>query len=136
MFTFTPTLYRSPFSLANALFDSYEETKTARAATDIIDEDDRYLLEIELPGYAKEDIEVSLQTKYLTIKATPKAPAEGEVEKRYLRRERSFGAYSATFTVQNIEAEGITVAYENGILTVSLPKKKPVEPETRRFSVQ
>jgi len=136
MFNFTPTLYRSPFSLANALFDSYEGTKSVRAATDIIDDEDRYLLEIELPGYHKEDIEVSLQTKYLTIKATPKTPEEGEVEKRYLRRERTLGEYSATFTVQNIEAEGITVSYENGVLTVALPKKKPVEPETRRFSVQ
>ncbi len=136
MFHFTPTLYRSPFSLADALLEYPESTKMMRAATDIIDADDRYLLEIELPGYHKEDIEVSLQTKYLTIKATPKTHEEGEAERRYLRRERSFGEYCATFTVQNIEAEGITVSYENGVLTVALPKKKPIEPETRRFSVQ
>ena len=134
MFSFTPTLYRSPFSLANALFDYTENTKLTHRATDIIDAEDCYILEIELPGYAKEDIEVSLQTKYLTIKATPKT--EGEVEKRYLRRERALGDYAATFTVQNIDAEGIRVLYENGVLSVTLPKKKPIEPETRRFNVQ
>lgn len=134
MFTFTPTLYRSPFSLANALFDYTEARATQHRATDIIDAEDRYILEIELPGYAKEDIEVSLQTKYLTVKATAKKP-EAEVETRYLKRERTLGDYTATFTVQNIEAEGITVSYENGVLSVTLPKKKPVEPETRRFSI-
>lgn len=136
MFNFTPTLYRSPFTFANSLFDELEASKVTRRATDIIDDGESYILEIELPGYKKEEIEVSLQTKYLTVKATPKASEEGEVEKRYLRRERALGEYAATFTVQNVEADGIAVSYENGVLSVILPKKKPIEPETRRFSIQ
>ena len=136
MFNFTPTLYRSPFTFANSLFGELESERVTRRATDIIDAGDSYVLEIELPGYKKEEIEVSLQTKYLTVKATPKTSEEGEVEKRYLRRERALGEYAATFTVQNIEEDGIAVSYENGVLSVTLPKKKPIEPETRRFSIQ
>lgn len=137
MFSFTPTLYRSPFSLANALLDMQDhETRASYHATDIIDAGDRYLLEIELPGYQKEDIDVSLQTKYLTISAKPHKREEGEVEKTYLRRERVLSEFSRTYTVQNIEEEGIAASYENGVLAVSLPKKKPIEPETRKFTVQ
>ena len=136
MLHFAPTLYRSPFDLANSFFNDYDAKGASRRATDIIDTGDSYLLEIELPGYHKEDIEVSLQTRYLTVKATPKTAEESEVERRYLRRERTLDEYVATFTVQNIEADGIAVSYENGVLSVTLPKKKPIEPETRRFNVQ
>lgn len=138
MMHFAPTLYHSPFSLANALFDMTETERKSNHATDIIDAGDRVLLEIELPGYQKENIDVSLQSKYLTITAKPVTPIEGEaeVETKYLRRERRLGEFSCTYTVKNIEEEAIEVAYENGVLTVTLPKKQPIEPETRKFTIR
>ena len=136
MFNFTPTLYHSPFSLAESLFDMHDAYKTkSRHATDVTDEGDSYLIAIELPGYKKEEIEVSLETKYLTITAKPEK-AEGEVEKKYLSRERVHGEFSRTYTVQNVDESGIRVAYESGVLMITLPKKKPIEPETHRFTVQ
>ncbi len=135
MFTFTPAVYR-PFSLANAFFDMTENETRLRYPTDVIDADDAYKLVIDLPGYQKDEISLSLETKYFTIEAKHKESEEGEVEPKYLRRERTKGSFSRTYTVQNIEKNGITASYENGVLTVTLPKIKPIEPEKLTFSVQ
>jgi len=142
MFTFTPAITRSEYALANAMLNMTDfATRTVSAnATDIIDTDNAFILEIELPGYQKDEISVALKTKYLTIEAKPKADEDTEEgEKpavRYLRRGRVKGEFTRTYTVQNIDGDGITVAYENGVLSVTLPKVKPIEPETRRFAVQ
>lgn len=142
MFTFTPAITRSEYALANAMLNMTDlATRTVSAnATDVIDTGDAFVLEIELPGYEKENISVSLKTKYLTIEAKAKVKAsdaeEGEVEVKYLRRGRVKGDFSRTYTVQNIDESGIEAAYENGVLTVTLPKIKPIEPETHRFTVK
>ena len=141
MFTFTPAITRSEYALANAMLNMTDlATRTVSAnATDVIDTGDAFVLEIELPGYEKENISVSLKTKYLTIEAkrAEKPDAEeGTVEVKYLRRGRVKGDFSRTYTVQNIDEGGIEAAYENGILTVTLPKIKPIEPETHRFTVK
>lgn len=134
MFSLAPTLYRSPFSLVDSLFERSTDM-TASYATDIIDAGDKVVLEIELPGYHKEDIDVSLKTKYLTITAKPTEAKEGEVEKKYISRERRLAEFSRTYTVKNIDESGITASYENGILSVTLPKLQPAEPEERKFTV-
>ena len=142
MFTFTPALTRSEYALANAMLGmtDFATRSVSSNATDILDTGDAFVLEIELPGYQKEDISVSLKTKYLTIEAKRPAQDEaenkGEVEVKYLRRGRVKGDFSRTYTVQNVDENGITAAYENGVLTVTVPKIKPIEPETHRFTVQ
>lgn len=105
--------------------------------TDIKDEGDAYLLEADLPGCKKEDIAVELHDKYLTITAERHSEAEEEEKKgAYLRCERSYGSYSRSFDVSAIDQDAISVSYDNGVLKLTLPKKKDTAAGTRRLEIQ
>lgn len=105
--------------------------------TDIRDSGDSYVLEAELPGFQKEDISLDLKDGILTITATHSATKDSDSEDgTYIRRERRFGSFQRSFDVTGIETSGITAAYESGVLSVTLPKARPAEPETHRIAIQ
>lgn len=105
--------------------------------TDIRDAGDRFILEAELPGFNKEDISLDLKDGILTISATHSESKEDQDKKgQYLRRERRFGSFSRSFDVTGIDENGITAAYNNGILELSLPKAVPVVPEAKRIAIE
>lgn len=103
--------------------------------TDIRDTGDSYVLEAELPGFQKEDITLDLKDGILTITAQHGESTE-QKEGGYIRRERRYGSFQRSFDVTGIEEGGITAAYESGILSLTLPKAKPAEPEVRRIAIQ
>lgn len=91
--------------------------------TDVIDNGDSYLLQAELPGFSKEDINIDLKNDLLTISATHKEEKDEENQSKYIRRERYYSSYSRSFRVNDIEAGDIDASYNNGILEVKFPKK-------------
>ena len=105
--------------------------------TDIRDQGDKFLLEAELPGFTKEEIQLELKDGILTIKAEHKENRDQTDEKdSYVRRERRYGSFSRTFDVTGIDEAGITAAYNNGILELTLPKQAPVVPESRQIAIE
>lgn len=104
--------------------------------TDIRDDGDKFLLEAELPGFAKEDIQLELKDNILTIKAEHKETND-ETDKKgnYIRRERRYGSFARTFDVSGIDESAITAAYNNGILELTLPKQAPVVPQSRQITI-
>ena len=104
--------------------------------TDIRDTGDSYVLEAELPGFRKEDISLDLKEGILTITATHADQSQETVQGSYIRRERRYGSFQRSFDVTGIDENGITAAYESGVLALTLPKAKPAEPEVRRISIQ
>ena len=105
-------------------------------STDIKDEGGHYLLQAELPGFRKEDISLDLKDGILTITAAHTEQSEEATQGSYIRRERRYGSFQRSFDVTGIEEKNITAAYENGVLALTLPKAKPVEPETHRIAIQ
>lgn len=103
--------------------------------TDIRDTGDSYVLEAELPGFQKGDITLDLKDGILTITAQHSEASE-QKEGSYIRRERRYGSFQRSFDVTGIDEAGITAAYESGILSLTLPKAKPAEPEVRRITIQ
>lgn len=101
---------------------------------DIRDLDDKFVLEAELPGFNKEDISLDLKEGILTIKAEHKE-AQEQKQGEYIRRERRTGSFARSFDVSGIDESGITAAYNNGILEVTLPKQAPVVPESRQIAI-
>ena len=104
--------------------------------TDIKDTKEGYELDIELPGYNKEDVSAELKDGYMTISASTKSD-EGEKDEngKYIRRERYYGSCSRSFYVGDaVEQEDIKAKFEDGILKIFVPKKeaKP-EIDTRKF---
>ena len=103
--------------------------------TDVKETDNSYELDIDLPGFKKEDINVQLDNGYLTIAASKSLEKEDEHEKsHYIRQERYSGSMSRSFYVGNdVKQEEIHAKYEDGILKLAVPKKAAKAIETNKY---
>ena len=105
--------------------------------TDIQDKGESYLLEADLPGFRKEDIHIDLDGDTMTISAERHSDhEEKDKEGNYLRCERSYGSYQRSFDVSGIEESGMKAEYADGVLRLTLPKKLPAAPETKRLEIE
>ncbi len=103
--------------------------------TDVIDTGDAFKLESELPGFKKEDIKIDIENDCLTISAERKADNKEEKD-NYVKRERFYGSFSRSIDVSGINVDGIEAAYNDGVLTVTLPKKAAEIPASRRLEIK
>ena len=94
--------------------------------SDIYEKDGRLVVEMEAPGYTKDDIDISIDKGTLSISFEKEE--ENEENKKYLHRERkSYSKVSRSFYLGDIDEEDIDASFKNGILVVSAPKKKEIE---------
>ena len=115
----------------------YSSSATTIMKTDVKENMDSYELDIDLPGYKKEDVKAELKDGYLTISAATKnEDSEKDENGRYIRRERYFGSCSRSFYVgEEVSQEEIKAKFEDGILKISVPKKeKKPEVEEKKYS--
>jgi HSP20 family protein len=103
-------------------------TSATRFPVDLFEDKDRTYVRAELPGVIREDVNVEIVDGYLTISATRKTPAQGEGQP-----EQSFSLSRSLELPEEVQADQISAAYENGILTVTLPKREETKP--RKISV-
>lgn len=119
------------------LWDGNELATFDAFKTDVIDQGDKYLLQAELPGFDKSDINIDLKDNLLTISASHKEEKDEEDKNKYIRRERYYSSYSRSFRVNDVEAGDIDASYNNGILEVSFPKKDlTAKEEVKRIEVK
>ena len=105
----------------NDPFFSEKENKIMK--TDVKEKDGSYILEIDIPGYDKEDIQIELQDGYVTVTATKNEEKEDK-QSKYLKRERFSGMCSRRYNAgENITEEDIKANFKNGILTITFPKE-------------
>ena len=133
--------FADPFGLMSAnRTDEALYGKHARnmMKTDVRELDGSYELDIDLPGFKKDEISVDLKNGYLTIGAT-KGVDKDEKDKngKYIRRERYAGVCSRSFYVGNVvRPEDLSAKYEDGILKLSVPKAVKKElPETTSVEI-
>ena len=120
-------MFRDPF------FTSSNTTKLMK--TDIQEKDDKYILDMDLPGYDKEDIKAQLKDGYLTISAQKNTSNDdNDEEGNYIRRERYCGKCSRSFYVgDSIKEEDIKANFNNGILELTFPKEVPQKEEEIKY---
>lgn len=99
----------------------YDESRDLR--TDIKETDTSYELDMELPGYAKNEIKISLENGYLTVNASKQKKEESG--KKYLRREISESTSRSYYVGTDVTHEQIKAKFDNGMLTLSVPKSAP-----------
>ena len=107
--------------------------------TDIREHDEGYEVDIDLPGFKKDEIKVQLKDGYLTLSAAKGLDKDAkDKEGNYIRRERYAGSMSRSFYVgENMKEEDIHAKYENGILTLDVPKEqKKAVPEKRYIAIE
>lgn len=103
--------------------------------TDVKETDNGYELDIDLPGFKKDEISAHLEDGYLTVSAAKGVDKdEKDNEGRYIRRERYSGSMTRSFYVGNaVTEEDIKAKYEDGILSLSIPKKDPKAVEAKKY---
>ena len=107
----------------DSFFTNSSTTKVMR--TDIQEKDNNYVIEMDLPGYDKEDVKAQLKDGYLTISAEKNTSKDEKDEKgNYIRKERYSGKCSRSFYVgENVKEEDIKASFKNGILELTFPKE-------------
>lgn len=111
----------------------YPRKETHLMRTDVRETENDYIVDIDLPGYKKDEISIQLEKGYLTISAAKTAEKEDSGNGSYIRRERYMGACKRTFFVgENVKKENISAKLEDGILRLTFPKKLPKEIEESR----
>ncbi len=132
--------FREMDNLARAFFNEpffSEKAEIRPFRTDIRKTDEGFVLDADLPGFEKKDIAIDLKDDVLTIKAQRHSEVEDSDKKEnYIRIERSYGSYERSFDVSGIDTDKIKAKYENGVLSLTMPEKEPVIPETKTLEIE
>lgn len=127
---------RNSFDLFDDLFrdDFFSKKENNLMKTDIKESKDKYIIEMDLPGYEKENINLSLKDGYLSVSAKVEKEENDDEEEKFVRRERFFGECSRSFYVgDNLTEEDINAEFKNGILKISVPKKEENKEEETKY---
>lgn len=115
------------------IFDDFASSRREQAMKcDIYERNGDYHIEMDIPGFNKEDISVEANDGYLTIKAQKKSENNEESkDKKYIRRERVYGKYERSFYLGDLDQDKIDAEFKNGMLKIVVPKKEEVN--TKKF---
>ena len=127
---------RNEFDLFDDMFiEPFFDRKESRLMkTDIKEKSDNYIIDLDLPGYEKENIEIEMENGYLRVTAkTSKDIDESNEEEKYIHKERFYGECSRSFYVgDDIKEEDIKAGFKNGILSLTIPKAQEKKLEEKK----
>ncbi len=116
------------FYLDDIFDDLGRSPKVSDMKCDVYEKDGNYNIELDIPGYNKEDITLECDDGILSITAEKKNEVnEEDKDKKYIRRERVYGKVTRTFSFADIDEENIDAEFNNGILKITIPKTKKIE---------
>lgn len=125
---------KNDFNLLDDIFGDLDYVENKIMKTDIKEHKDNYSIMIDLPGYNKDDIKISIDDGYLTINAKMSKDEEEKEKGRFIRRERYFGECSRSFYVgDNVEVDDIKASFKNGALSLEIPKKEQKEISEKKY---
>ena len=136
---------RSPWSGLETEIDRLFETALGdfvgapdtRFAVDLYEDKDNTYVRAELPGVSRDDITVEMAEDYLTITAARKAPASGGPSTGSGQASEESFSFSRSVTIpEAVQADKVSAAYENGVLTVTLPKREEAKPKKITVAVK
>ena len=111
------------------LFDNFLSVpEESHMKCDIYEKGGNYHIEMDVPGFNKQDISIECNKGYLTITAEKKSENnDSDEEKQYIRRERTYGKYQREFYLGDVEADNVKAEFKEGVLRITVPKKTEVE---------
>ncbi|MDD4574501.1 MAG: Hsp20/alpha crystallin family protein [Sphaerochaeta sp.] len=131
----------SPFdSLFSSMLNDWGLTSSKIPPVDITETDKAYILEAELPGYKQEDVKVNIEKHVLRLsssKQTTKEEKDAKDEKKLLICERRSQSFERAFSLpEDVDEDKIEGEFANGVLTVTLPKKKVAQPKSIEVKIK
>ena len=129
---------RSDFDLWDEMFSDpffTGERESKLMKTDIKEKKDKYIVDIDLPGYEKEDIKIEIDNGYLIVNAKTSHHKDEKEEGKYVRKERFVGECSRSFYVgEDVKQDDIKASFKNGTLKIEIPKKdEPKELPEKKY---
>ena len=116
------------FYLDDIFDDFISSRKEQHMKCDIYEKGSDYHIEMDIPGFNKEEISVETKDGYLTIKAEKKNEVnEEDKDRNYIRRERTYGQYERSFYLGDLDEDKIDAKFDNGMLKITVPKKEEVD---------
>lgn len=130
--------------LSTSIFDEFDDSLSnffpalasnalklsSSPVVDVVESKDKYTLEMELPGFSKENVDISLKDRVLSI-SSKNTEKEETKDRRYLVKERTKMNFSRSFTLpDDIDQENVSADFINGILMISIPRKEETKPRT------
>ncbi len=120
------------------IFDDLFEAPLVKAVdimkSDIYEHNNHYVIEIDIPGFKKEDISIDYDKGYLTI--TAKKEEKIDEHKNYIRKERFYGQYKRSFYIGDVDESKIDAKFEDGILKVIFPKEQLESPDKKKITIK
>lgn len=114
------------------LFDNFFASETNTLKCDIYEKDGSFHLEMDIPGFKKEEIKIESNKGNIIVSAEKETSnEEKDTDKKYLRRERVYGKFQRSFYLGDIEENNIEASFNNGTLHIIVPKQE--EKETKKF---
>lgn len=115
------------------IFDDFMPmTKEENMKCDIYEKDGDYHIEMDVPGFSKDEIKIEAKKDYLTIIAEKTSEKEDDDEqKNYIHRERSYGKYQRSFYLHDLDSEKVDAEFNNGVLKIVVPKRE--ETDDRKY---
>ena len=105
--------------------------------TDIKETDKDYQLSIEMPGFKKDEIKVSLENGYLTVSAEKnEQQEEGGENAKYLRKECRVSCQRSYYVGDQVQEEAVKAKYENGMLLLTVPKEEPKKLAAKSIAIE
>lgn len=136
-FELTEVLFRDP--LFGGLPVSQNGSPAERTLTppaDVLETEEGFVLQVDLPGHDPKAIQVKLEEDTLTVVAERRVE-KGETRGQVLRAERSYGRYARTFVLPNsVDGTKAVAKYDNGVLTLTVPKREESKPRTLDIQVR
>lgn len=131
---------RNEFDLLGEMFKDpfFSDNDSKIMKTDIKEKSDKYLIDVELPGYEKENIKIDIEDGYLTVSAEIDTTNEEKEEGQFVRKERYVGSCSRSFYVgTEVQSEDIKASFKRGVLKIEVPKKeeKPELPAKKYIQI-
>lgn len=121
------------FDVFDNFFRPVFSEETSCMKTNIRETDDAYELDIEVPGFTKEQIKISLENGYLSVVCSRQ---DQEINGKYRRKEICESCARNYFVGKDISRESIKAKYENGILTLAVPKSQPKQVEASYIEIE
>ena len=119
---------RSDFNLWDQMFSDpffTEERENKFMKTDIKEKKDKYIIDMDLPGYEKENIKIEINNGYLIVNAKTSHHEDEKEEGKYVKKERFVGECSRNFYVgEEVKEDDIKASFKNGTLKIEVPKKE------------
>lgn len=117
------------------LWDDFMDVSRNNALlkSDVYEDNDNYIIEVDIPGYTKENVSIDYENGYLTVVAVRSSNVSDD---KYIRKEKFYGEYKRSFYIGEVNEDDISATFHNGVLKIIFPKTSVKQEHKRKIEIE